>query len=61
MTFTTEQKRKAIERELSFRRRVYPRFIEQKKMTQVFADEQIAIFEAIRLDYSLIETSERLV
>lgn len=59
--FTSEQKRKAVERELTFRRRVYPRFIEQKKMTQQLADEQIAIFEAIRMDYSAAEESERLI
>jgi len=59
--FTSEQKRKAVERELSFRRRVYPRFIEQKKMSQQLADEQIAIFEAIRMDYSAAEESERLI
>jgi hypothetical protein len=59
--FTAEQKRKAIERELSFRRRVYPRFIEQKKMTQQLADEQISIFEAIRADYANAETGERLI
>ena len=58
--FTAEQKRKAVERELSFRRRVYPRFIEQRKMTRELADEQIAIFEAIRMDYSAAETKERL-
>lgn len=59
--FSSEQKRKAVERELSFRRRVYPRFIEQKKMSQQLADEQIAIFEAIRMDYSAAEESERLI
>jgi len=59
--FTSEQKRKAVERELTFRRRVYPRFIEQKKMSQQLADEQIAIFEAIRMDYSAAEESERLI
>jgi hypothetical protein len=59
--FTAEQKRKAVERELSFRRRVYPRFIEQQKMTQQLADEQIAIFEAIRSDYTDAETKERLI
>jgi hypothetical protein len=59
--FTAEQKKKAVERELTFRRRVYPRFIEQKKMTQKLADEQIAIFEAIRDDYTAAEGKERLI
>jgi len=59
--FTAEQKRKAIEREITFRRRVYPRFIEQKKMTPEFSAEQIAIFEAIRMDYAAAETKDRLI
>jgi anti-sigma regulatory factor (Ser/Thr protein kinase) len=59
--FTAAQKKTAVERELSFRRRVYPRWIEQKKMTQKLADEQIAIFEAIRNDYYDAEQNERLI
>lgn len=59
--FSAEQKKKAVERELSFRRRVYPRFIEQRKMSQALADEQIAIFEAIRDDYYAAESKERLI
>jgi anti-sigma regulatory factor (Ser/Thr protein kinase) len=59
--FTAAQKKTAVERELSFRRRVYPRWIEQKKMTQMLADNQIAIFEAIRNDYSAAEEIERLI
>lgn len=61
MAFTAEQKRKAVERELSFRRRVYPRWIADKKMTQQFADEQIAIFEDIRNDLFAVEQNERLI
>jgi hypothetical protein len=56
--FTAAQKKQAVERELTFRRRVYPRFVEQRKMTQKLADEQIAIFEAIREDYSAAEHRE---
>lgn len=59
--FTAEQKRKAMERELSFRRRVYPRFVADKKMSQQLADEQIAVFEAIRQDYADQEGKERLL
>jgi hypothetical protein len=61
MIFTAEQKRRAVDRELAFRRRVYPRFIEQEKMTQKLADEQIAIFEAILADYTAAEKTERLI
>jgi hypothetical protein len=38
--FTAAQKKTAVERELSFRRRVYPRWIEQKKMTQMLAADR---------------------
>jgi hypothetical protein len=59
--FTAEQKRKAVERELTYRRRVFPRLIDGGKMTRQTADEQIAIFEAIKADYAEAETKERLI
>lgn len=61
MVFTAEQKRKAVERELTFRRRVYPRWIADGRMTQKLADEQIAIFETISADYAAAEKNERLI
>jgi hypothetical protein len=51
MRFTSEQKCEAIERELSFRRRVFERRVAEGKMTQKKADYEIAIFEAILADY----------
>jgi hypothetical protein len=59
--YTAEDKKKAIERELGYRRRVYPRWIEQNRMTKRQADQQIEIFEAIRDDYAKAETTERLI
>jgi hypothetical protein len=59
--FTAKQKCEAIERELSYRRRVYPRRIEAGQMTRDLAARQIAIFEAIRDDYSKQEQGERLI
>lgn len=61
MTYTVEQKREAIEREIKYRRRVFPRLVENKKMTQELANQQIAIFEAIRDDYAKAEQGERLI
>jgi hypothetical protein len=61
LIYTAEQKRKALERELTYRRRVFPRLIDSGKMTRQTADDQIAIFEAIREDYAKAETSERLI
>lgn len=60
-TFTAAQKLRAVERELKFRRGVYPRWVEAKKLTQKFADEQIAIFEAIQRDYFAAEQTEKLL
>lgn len=45
------QKLKAIEREIAFRRYVYPSRIASGKMKQADADFQIGIFEAIAADY----------
>jgi hypothetical protein len=59
--FTAEQKRKAIDRELNYRRHVYGGLVLRGKMSQKMADEQIAIFEAIRLDYAEQETAGRLL
>lgn len=59
--FTAADKKKAVERELTFRRRVYPRWIEQNRMTKRQADQQIEIFEAIREDYAKAEEQERLI
>lgn len=61
MTYTAAEKLKAVQRELEFRRYVYPRRVNAEKMTQRQADEQIAIFEAIALDYATLAQSERLL
>lgn len=49
--FTPADKLKSVERELKFRRQVFPRRVEANKMKQVDADREIAIFEAIADDY----------
>jgi hypothetical protein len=36
-----------VEREISYRKRVYPRRIWKKTMTQDFADKQIRLMEAV--------------
>jgi hypothetical protein len=43
------------------RRRVYPRFIEDGKMTDGFAAVQISIFEAIVEDYRDLAAKENLL
>lgn len=49
--FTPADKLKSVERELGYRRRVFPRRVEMGKMKQADADREIALFEAIAEDY----------
>lgn len=49
--FTVADKRACIERELKMRRRVYPRWVEQRRMSQQQADREIKLMEAIAADY----------
>lgn len=51
MTFTNKQKYECAERELNMRKRVYPRWVAQSKMTQASADKETQTMEAIMLDY----------
>lgn len=50
-TFSARDLAKAIERELGYRRRVFPRRVDDGKMKQADADLQIAMFEQIRDRY----------
>jgi hypothetical protein len=58
---TNREKLDAVERELTLRRRVYPNRVACHRMSQAFADEQIAIFEAIAADYRQLAGAERLL
>ena len=59
--FTAAEKREAIEREIAMRRRVYPRWVDDRKMSQAKADHEIAVMVAIAEDYRQQETGERLL
>jgi hypothetical protein len=61
MPYTAADKRKAVEREISMRKRVYPNRIETGRMTQAQASYQIVIFEEIADDYRRLEQGERLL
>jgi len=61
MTFTFKQKLEAVEREIKLRKRVYRRWVQDKRMSQPEADRQIAVFEEIREDYERAEKTERLI
>jgi len=51
---TIDQQIAEVKREIGMRERVYPRFIEQKRITQAQADERITILQ------SVLETLERI-
>lgn len=55
------EKLRAIEREIGYRRVVYPRRVMEKKMTQRQADWQLAVMEAIRDDYMKLAKEEQLL
>lgn len=59
--FTATDKWKAAEREVQQRRRVYSRLIVEKKMTESFAAEQIAIMQSIANDYAALAEKDRLI
>lgn len=49
--FTERDKLAGIERELGYRRKIFPGRVEAGKMPQETADRQIALFEQIAEDY----------
>ena len=51
MTATRQEKYDCAKREVRQRRKVFPRLIEQGKMSAEFAARQIEIMEAIAKDY----------
>jgi len=58
---TALQKLDALQRELKYRRRVYPRLIAEGKMAESFAKAQIEMFEAMAEDYRKLAEKERLL
>ena len=61
MTMTEMDKLRCVERELRMRKKVYPRRVADKHMTQKTADHEIACMEAIVRDYDRIVHGERLI
>ena len=51
----------AAERELKMRRRVYPRWVEEGKLSEGRATHEIACMEAIAEDYRARAAKERLL
>jgi len=61
MTITNTEKRQCAEREVKQRKYVYPRLVQNERMTQQKANREIEIMEAIAADYRELEDRERLV
>lgn len=56
---TNKEKLRCAERELGYRKRVYPRLIANDKMSPVHAKFEIEVMEAIAEDYrALVEAEE---
>jgi hypothetical protein len=49
--FTPRDKLECVKRELIMRKKVYPRWVEQGKMTLTKADHEIAVMASIVEDY----------
>jgi hypothetical protein len=58
---TAKDKLRCAERELKFRKRVYPRWIDDGKMSAGAAAHEIACMEAIAEDYRQWAEKERLL
>lgn len=51
MSFTDAQKAESAQREVSFRKRVYPKLVAKGSMKQFDAEREIALMQSIADDY----------
>lgn len=58
--YTATEKRAAVERELRYRKRVYPRLVQAGSMSAIKMTHELAIFEALLEDYRALERSTEL-
>jgi hypothetical protein len=58
---TEADKLQCVERELRYRKQVYPRWVAAGKMKAEQAEWQIKVMESIVLDYRKIVNGERLI
>lgn len=61
MTVPIAAQMECVRRELAMRRRVYPRWVQQERMTQKKADDELAAMEAVLATLQQIEERERLL
>lgn len=60
MIIQNEEKLRCIKRELGMRRRNYPRWVEQGKISKQAADREIEVMKAIEQDYERAVAREGL-
>lgn len=61
MRFSYAEQLEAAEREVAQRKRVYARQVDNKKMSPVFAERQIALMEAIAETLGNLAKGDRLL
>lgn len=61
MTVTLKDQIACIEREITMRQRVYPRWIEAGRMKQAKADAEIRTMQAVLATLKTLEEKERLL
>jgi Fe-S-cluster containining protein len=61
VTYSAEEKRKCIEREMKMRCRIYPGWIEKGRMTADKAAHEMALMADIHQDYCTLAAKERLL
>jgi hypothetical protein len=57
MKVSIDDQIKCVQREIGMRERVYPRWVEQKKMTQEKADYEIAAMKAVLASLLIAKTA----
>ena len=57
---TAKEKLQCVERELSYRRRVYGRLVERGKMSEREAERELELMEAIANDYRDLASDEEI-
>ena len=57
---TAKEKLQCVERELSYRRRVYARLVARGKMSELQRVEELRLMEAIRDDYRDLASDEEI-
>lgn len=60
-TFTNEDKRAAVEREIKYRMRVYSRLVVEGKMTTEKSERELGVMQEILEDYQALVEKDRLL